>query len=267
MSKVYAIGEDEAGKKYALDFSKTNNVPYLNDGSELLQDHVALHFTDDIVSLVQRDGKKFVKVNASFSEGGAAHRRQYGGGKGQMIAKAVGLSSKNIPSVFDATAGLGRDAFVLATLGCKVTMMERSPVVRALLANGLKHAEHDAIEQDDKELLDILMRMELCEGNSAHEMQNLIEDKKCYDVVYLDPMFPERKKSALVKKEMRMFHYVVGEDEDADFLLEAAIALAEYRVVVKRPKQAPFLDGRAPSYQLKGKSSRFDIYANKAFSV
>ena len=267
LPKVYALGEGEGGKTRAREFSRASKIPFLNDEGELLETQTALHFTDDIVSLVHREGKKFVKVVASFSDGGAAHRRQFGGGKGQMIAKAIGVTSKNYPHVFDATAGLGRDAFVLATLGCQVSMMERSPVVRALLANGLERAEQDAIEHDDKELLDILKRMVLREGNAVQYMQRLVEEQQTFDVVYLDPMFPERKKSALVKKDMRMFHQVVGEDADADALLDAAIASAEYRVVVKRPKQAPFLNGQEPSYQLKGKSSRFDVYAKKAFPV
>ena len=83
-------------------------------------------------------------------------------------------------------------------------------------------------------------------------------------MVYLDPMFPERKKSAQVKKEMQIFHALIGADLDADQLLENALERANYRVVVKRPRIAPFLNNQKPSYQLEGKSSRYDIYTNKA---
>ena len=78
-----------------------------------------------------------------FVEGAVAHRRKFGGGRGQSIAKAVGLKSGAMPTVVDATAGLGRDAFVLASLGCKVTLIERSPVVAALLQDGLARAAQD----------------------------------------------------------------------------------------------------------------------------
>jgi 16S rRNA (guanine1516-N2)-methyltransferase len=83
------------------------------------------------------------------------------------------------------------------------------------------------------------------------------------DVIYLDPMFPERQKTADVKKEMAAFHSIVGKDEDADALLPLALAHVNYRVVVKRPRKAPFLNDQVPSYQLEGKSSRFDIYTVK----
>jgi len=82
--------------------------------------------------------------------------------------------------------------------------------------------------------------------------------------IYLDPMFPHRDKSALVKKEMRVFRPLVGDDLDAPALLEAALALATHRVVVKRPRKAPIIEGGKPSHSLEGKSSRYDIYPKKA---
>ena len=86
-------------------------------------------------------------------------------------------------------------------------------------------------------------------------------------VVYLDPMFPTRDKSAQVKKEMRLFHPLVGADDDAPRLLEAALALASHRVVVKRPRRAQAITGTPPSYALEGKSSRFDIYPKKSLKA
>ncbi|MCT1282181.1 class I SAM-dependent methyltransferase, partial [Pseudomonas aeruginosa] len=83
-------------------------------------------------------------------------------------------------------------------------------------------------------------------------------------VIYLDPMFPHRDKSALVKKEMRLFRPLVGDDLDAPALLQAALALASHRVVVKRPRKAPIIEGPKPGYSLEGKSSRYDIYPKKA---
>ncbi|WP_299180669.1 class I SAM-dependent methyltransferase [uncultured Neptuniibacter sp.] len=192
-----------------------------------------------------------------FISGAVAHRRQYGGGKGQMIAKAIGMKGGIKPSVLDATAGLGKDAFVLASLGCEMTLLERSPIVHALLQDGLERAAQV------EEVSDIVQRMTLVQANSIEWMLQQAERGERYPVVYLDPMFPHNDKSALVKKEMRAFRPVVGDDLDADQLLDAALSIAENRVVVKRPRKAPFLAERKPSLQFEGKSSRYDVYPLK----
>lgn len=199
-------------------------------------------------------------VRVDFSSGGADHRRKFGGGKGQMIAKAVGLKGRYRPTVLDATAGLGGDAFVLACLGCHMTLLERAPVVHALLADGLRRGL-DHARSDDRELLGILQAMDLRHDDSHRYLQQLAAAAQKPDVIYLDPMFPERSKTASVKKEMASFHQIVGCDPDGDSLLPLALAAAACRVVVKRPSKAPCLNQQAPSYELAGKSCRYDIYA------
>jgi 16S rRNA (guanine1516-N2)-methyltransferase len=200
-------------------------------------------------------------VRADFVRGAAAHRRRFGGGSGQMIARAAGIAPGLRPWILDATAGLGRDAFVFAGLGCEVTLIERNPLVAALLEDGLRRALADAAAAP------VASRMKLLEGDAAAMMRDW--NGEAPQVVYLDPMFPPRGKnaSALVKKEMRLFRPLVGEDGDAPLLLAAARALASHRVVVKRPRRAPPLAGAAPAYALEGKSSRFDIYAKRAFKA
>lgn len=190
-------------------------------------------------------------VVVDFVGGALAHRRVYGGGRGQLIAKAIGLKKLKHPSVIDATAGLGRDAFVLATLGCHVRLIERSPIVAALVEDGLARASSDP--SFDK------IDMRLTVGNAIEILKSL-SPADYPEVVYLDPMFPERTKSALVKKEMRLLKKIVGDDPDADQLLHAAIAVAKKRVVVKRPKGAPALGGLKPDLVYHGKSNRFDVY-------
>ncbi|WP_020210510.1 class I SAM-dependent methyltransferase [Gilvimarinus chinensis] len=228
-------------------------VNELQDGPEF-----ALVFDVNGLSLQQTGRKAPGPVRAEFAAGAVNHRRKFGGGKGQAIAKAVGITAKVRPHVLDATAGLGRDAFVLATLGARVQMHERNPAVHALLEDGLARAAIEA----DPELADILARLTLTFGDTLTLLQQSVAS---YDVVYLDPMFPERQKSAAVKKEMKAFHSLVGADEDADHLLQGALAAARYRVVVKRPRNAPDLAQQAPSYRLEGKSGRFDIYARQKF--
>ncbi|MGH1461338.1 MAG: class I SAM-dependent methyltransferase [Neptuniibacter sp.] len=195
-------------------------------------------------------------TKVDFLKGAVAHRRQFGGGKGQMIAKAVGVKGSIKPTVLDATAGLGKDAFVLATLGCQVTMLERSPIIHALLQDGLHRA------QSDPDVSMIIDNMALYHANSIEWMQQHSKEQR-FQVVYLDPMFPHSDKSALVKKEMRTFRPIVGDDLDAAQLLDSAMQIAENRVVVKRPRKAPFLADKKPSLQFEGKSSRYDVYPLK----
>ena len=197
-------------------------------------------------------------IMCQFDSGANSHRRKYGGGNGQAIAKAVGLSGKFYPNVLDLTAGLGSDGFVLAGLGCRVKLLERNAVVFSLLQDGLRRAQHVAL--DDSELGEVISRMTLIESDAQDFLAALTEDQ-CEDVFYLDPMFPERKKRAKVKKEMQAFQHIVGADQDAADLLPLALERARYRVVVKRSASADFLAGKQPSYSLEGKSTRFDIFA------
>ena len=173
-----------------------------------------------------------------------------------MLAKAVGIRPGIRPTILDATAGMGRDAFVLAQLGCSLKLIERHPLIAALLADGLQRAQADA------EVAPIIARMQLRGGDAITLMRDWHDELP--QVIYLDPMFPHRDKSALVKKEMRLFRVLAGDDDDAPALLEAAWQLASHRVVVKRPRKAPAIVGPSPAYVLEGKSSRFDIYTKKA---
>ena len=197
-------------------------------------------------------------IRCDFTSGASSHRRKYGGGNGQAIAKAVGISGKFAPQVLDLTAGMGGDGFVLATLGCQILLLERNSIVHSLLDDGLRRAS--LAGQADTELAAITSRISLLNTDAGSYLQALPAEP-CADIIYLDPMFPERKKSAKVKKEMQAFHGIVGADEDASELLELALARARYRVVVKRSSSAGYLADTAPSYSLEGKSTRFDVFA------
>jgi 16S rRNA (guanine1516-N2)-methyltransferase len=193
-------------------------------------------------------------VYVDFVAGGNDWRRRHGGGRGQGVARACGLKGGATPHVLDATAGLGRDAFVLAALGCRVDMIERSPVAAALLEDGLTRA------RASQEVADIAGRMSLYRGDTVTLLQHW--DVERPDVIYLDPMFPEGKtKSALSKKEMQAFQHVIGADMDADALLAPAREMAISRVAVKRPRHAPWLAGEKPSFSIEGDSVRYDCYA------
>lgn len=220
---------------------------------------LALVQTSERLELRKLDEPKLGAVFVDFVGGTMAHRRKFGGGRGEAIAKAVGIKGNELPSVIDATAGLGRDAFVLAVLGCKVKLVERHPVVFLLLQEGLNRAYADPeigeMLQENLQLLPVSHISELNPG------------KDFADVVYLDPMYPHKQKSALVKKEMRVFQHLVGADLDADQLLQPALALAQKRVVVKRPDYAEFLANQAPHFSRETKNHRFDIYSRLADNV
>lgn len=192
-------------------------------------------------------------IYVDFISGKNAHRRQFGGGKGQPLARAAGLKTTPLPSIVDATAGFGRDAYVLASLGAQITLLERNPIMACLL--------QDAIDRGlmDTDMAAEINRMRVINCDSANYLNQLPEIDRP-DVVYMDPMYPSREKSALVKKDMRLLHELVGPDTDSACLLEVARRVARKRVVVKRPKSAPFVADQKPSAVIESKNTRYDIY-------
>lgn len=195
-------------------------------------------------------GKGAVWVD--FVGGAQAHRRKFGGGRGQPVAKAIGIKGDFLPRVLDCTAGQGRDAFVLASLGCEVVMLERNPIAYLLLQDGLQRAKQDP------ETATIAARISLLHADAKAWLENPAQTG--FDVVYLDPMFPEPDKRAKSKKDMAAFQILVGGDPDADALLLPARKLAGKRVIVKRPRHAPWLADEKPNFVFEGESTRFDGY-------
>jgi len=191
-------------------------------------------------------------LRVDFTSPTTTYRRRFGGGRGQAIARAVGLKGGRKPRVLDATAGLGRDSFILASLGCNVIMIERSPIMAALLSDGLSRG------RIDHNIAATIDRISLFESDAINWI-HAHEDMDC-DVVYIDPMFPARTKSALVKGDMQLLHALIGVDEDIEKLLSAAMQSTASRVVVKRPKRSTHVAGITPDFFLQGKSSRFDVY-------
>jgi 16S rRNA (guanine1516-N2)-methyltransferase len=161
-----------------------------------------------------------------------------------LLAKVVGIKGNYRPTVVDATAGLGQDAFMLALYGCQVTMIERSNVIGHLLQDGLERAQD----------LEPSSRLKLILGDAI----KILPDLEKPDVVYLDPMYPESKKTAAKRKEMTVFRTLVGDDLDIPELLELALHTAQKRVVLKRPLKAITL--LKPNTVYKGSTIRFDLY-------
>lgn len=179
-------------------------------------------------------------------------RLKQGSRKKEAIARAVGLKNNRTPIIFDLTAGMGRDAFILASLGCIIHLFERNKIIYTLLADGLARAKKDA--PDGPASL-----MTLHQGDALEEMSQVAQNIPP-QIIYLDPMFPHRRKSALVKKELRLIRELVGDDPDAKLLFTAARKLALERVVCKRPKQAAPLGTVPADMSIKSKKHRFDVY-------
>ncbi|WP_288843285.1 class I SAM-dependent methyltransferase [uncultured Deefgea sp.] len=216
-----------------------------------------LQWNTDRLELLSIHDKAIVCVD--FVKGAAAHRRQFGGGRGQPVAKAVGIKGEYIPRILDATAGLGGDAYVLASLGCTMTLIERTPIAYLLLSDGLKRAAADA------QTAEIAARMTLHFGDGREWLTERAQGlgplaEQDFDVVYLDPMFPEPGKRAKSKKSMAAFQTLIGGDEDADALLAPARLIAKKRIIVKRPRLAPLMAGARPDFVFDGESTRFDGY-------
>lgn len=258
-SKVVISYIDDKFASAAQELAQSTGLP-VKKGTGLKFESVpfCLYVDETGVSLRQSGKKAPGPVQVDFLAGKAKHRMTYGGGKGQLLSKAIGLNKRAGLKVLDATAGLGQDSFVLATLGCDVTLLERSPVVAALLSDGIQRGL-----RGDYEVASVLSRMNLICTDAIEYLQKLAVPS---EVIYLDPMYPHTDKTAKVKKEMASFRQIVGEDLDDEKLLTSALEKAIYRVVVKRPRLGSKIVGVQPTLQLMGKSSRFDIYTNKGLS-
>ena len=169
----------------------------------------------------------------------------------ELLVRAARVRGVDVPTCVDCTAGLGEDSLLLAAAGFRVTMFERDPTVAALLADGLARAACDPA------LADVVARMRLVEGDSVVGLASL---GFAPDVVYLDPMFPGRTKSAAVKKKFQLLHHLERpcDDAEADVLVRAALACGPRKVVIKRPAKGPLLAGAKPSYSVSGKAVRYD---------
>lgn len=211
-------------------------------------------FHDDLVELHDRQLNTTISID--FLKGTLAHRQQFGGGRGQAIAKAIGMKSGVTPSVLDTTAGMAGDAFVLATLGCSITLLERSPIIFALIEDAVQRASLN------QSFAKILEQGFVIVNRDAREYirEQIAAGTRQPDVIYIDPMYPHKKKSALVKKDMQILQRLHGSDDDAGELLNIALSYARKRVVVKRPIQAKTISEKKPSTNIKSKKTRYDIY-------
>ncbi|MDY6828166.1 MAG: class I SAM-dependent methyltransferase [Pseudomonadota bacterium] len=207
-----------------------------------------LLFTPDGLAL--RAEANGALLHIDWLSGVARTRRRTSRGFREPVARALGLGPQWLPEVLDATAGLGSDAVEIARIGARVTMVERHPALAALLADALARAQSSA------ELKPVCERIRLRHQDAL----SLLDAGPDFDLVYLDPMFPARRKRARVRHSMEQVQALVGDDADAPALLALAHGRARHRLVVKRPKGAPQLEGPTPSHCIDAGAVRFDVY-------
>ncbi|ABK44390.1 protein of unknown function DUF548 [Magnetococcus marinus MC-1] len=204
------------------------------------------------LALKSADGKHQHPITAQLQGGSIGLAGPDSWVRGQPLARAVGIKGQHTPTVVDATAGLGGDGWLMARMGCSMHWAERVPLMGLLLQEGLEQAHQDA------QRAEVARRVTLHQADAIQLLQNMQEPPQ---VVYLDPMFPHEGKGSLPRKAMVQLRQLAGEDQDLPQLFELAMATAEQRVVLKRPLKAPLLTRAKPNFQLKGRSTRFDVYA------
>ncbi len=250
---VSASSRDEAVVAQARRVAMATSLPLVSDDADFTAYDFLLTVDLDGVSLCDLSTLGVLPVRVDFAGGATGYRRVSGGGRRQLIGRALGLRGAS-PRVVDATAGFGRDAFQMACLGCHVTMIERNSIMGMLLEDGLLRGANS----DDRDVREILSRMSLEIGEAQDRLQNLaVSDRP--EVVYVDPMHPPRRKSAAIKKELRICREIVGDDMDAIELLTAARSVALKRVVVKRARYADPISADVSTTYM-GRSVRYDVY-------
>lgn len=214
-----------------------------------------LHFQSDRLGLVfNNEVQKPVTFQVDFVHGKSRYRAQKP--SAELLIQAIKIKKKLPVSVVDGTGGLGRDAFLLAAAGCTVEVFEKNKIVAALLEDGLRRA------RAYPEYARITQRINLHRFDMTTHLVKCVPEPV---VIYLDPMFPQRTKTAKVKQDMQVLQQLISAPEGAEQLLKTAWGAHPHKIVVKRPiKQGPILD-LAPSYTVSGKAIRFDVYFPATF--
>lgn len=251
---IVCSDQDQARRRQALELARRTGSPVLDERSDDYA--LQLCYEPDRVTLF--DTMLSTSIYVDFVAGALAHRRQFGGGRGQAIAKAVGLKHGRCPIVLDITAGLARDAYVLASLGCKLHLVEKSPIVYALIEDGIRRCQRDAVCADT--LKNVISWVN---ADAIDHMHAININNSRPEVIYIDPMYPDRKKSARVKKDMQILQKLLAKDQNDAQLLITALECTTERVVVKRPLHAPALGNLAADTSIFSKKTRFDVYLVK----
>lgn len=243
MEKVVLVCEKKEYEEICIRLSKELDIKCVDNVTDA-EDNLRLFYTSEGLSL----GKGNMLLKADFSDlySRIKGNRLYS----ELLIKAVGKKNRSEDTVIlDATAGLGEDSFLLAAAGYKVKMFEKDRIIAKLLEDGLKRA------YDISGMAEIIDRMELIREDSICAMENNSFEP---DIVYLDPMFPQREKSGLIKKKFQILQQLESPCDEEEKLLNAALKTGAKKIIIKRPLKGAYLAGVKPGYSLKGRAIRYD---------
>jgi len=243
-SSFVVFTENDIRNEEAKQTAEHLNVELLHDWSEAEKADLVLKFDAEGIALVSES----MVLRGDLTQ--MLPRLKTNNLQGELLVRASKLKgvSGNLTAI-DATAGLGEDALLLAASGFTVKLYELNPVIALLLRDALRRAA------SVPELKDIVGRMELFEEDSIVALQNLSQQP---DLVLLDPMFPSRQKTGLIKKKFQVLQQLESPCMDESALMQAALAAKPRKVVIKRPLKGPYLDDRKPDYSIQSKVIRFD---------
>lgn len=244
MSNLFLLAEPDTDLSEAKKMAEKFEIPLITDRSVLQDTDLYLHLEADGLSLNQ----KGMKMRGDLTQ--MLPRLKKGKLQSEMLVKAAKMKGATGPlTAIDATAGMGEDSILLAAAGYEVFLFEKDPVIAALLADSLRRAS------EIPELAEIAGRMHLTGGDSIEAMQ---AGDIHADLIYLDPMFPARSKSGLIKKKFQLLQQLERPCSDEEELVRAALVAKPKRIVIKRPAKGPYLAGIKPSYSIEGKAIRYD---------
>lgn len=205
-------------------------------------------FRDDgILKLKDLARPKYKPIYVDFSQYFQHWERQKGSLRKALLAKAIGYKGDSL-NVLDVTLGMAKDAFFFCLLGCKVTGAERSEIIFSLVRDALERAK-----KNDKRVYAVVENLEIYNS----EAQAITRDK--FDVIYIDPMYPDTKSSAAPQASMQILRDLLLPENDIENIVDFALEKANSRVVIKRPPRAPKIE-RPLIHSYSGSAVRYDAY-------
>lgn len=245
--RIWILAEDPACRDRAEELAGRLDLPLATDRAEAEAGDGELFLTADPQGLALCD-RSGLSIRGDFTR--MLPRLRQANLQNEFLVKASRLKGiEGVPAAVDATAGLGEDSLILAAAGFQVDLYEHNPIIAELLADALERAA------GLPELAETVSRMRLHRGSS---LEGLAQMKQAPDLVLLDPMFPARQKSGLIKKKLQLLQKLEIPCPEEAMLLQAAIDSHPRKILIKRPLKGPFLAGVKPHYSLKGKAIRYD---------
>ncbi len=246
--KLAVLYQEQGDLQLLIELAKRLNVPFYQSDNQPTEERFFLTWRDGILKLLDKallkQGGLFVEIEPRFGE-----QRSWPAPKKGALAQALGRKTKTI---VDATTGWGQDSLHIFRMGYELRCIERSPLMFELLDDGFKRlSQLDWVKRNSKKPPELIF------ANACNILTSLQKKPEC---IYIDPMFPpKRKKSALAKKSMTILRELLGDDEDKAQLFAIAQQVATKRVVVKSPLYAEPLGGK-PNESFSGKLLRYDVY-------